>query len=169
MVRWAAELHGEDVAELHVHGSLAVVRGVLAALGRLRPPHRDHRPPDNDGYHGYNHGGGGGGSGGGGGGGGGGGNSGSEDGDGGDGSGGGGGRLIHQEAHQGQTGGNALHQSSFSLDSGCQLTTSRPISRGGGGAVRHAEPGEFTRRAFRNGKLDLTQVDAPRIAPKPKL
>ena len=27
------------------------------------------------------------------------------------------------------------------------------------GAVRHAEPGEFTRRAFRNGKLDLTQAE----------
>jgi tRNA modification GTPase len=60
---------GEDVAELHVHGSQAVVRAVLAALGRLRPP--DAR----------------------------------------------------------------------------------------GGAVRHAEPGEFTRRAFRNGKLDLTQAE----------
>ena len=60
---------GEDVAELHVHGSQAVVRAVLAALGRLRAP--------------------------------------------------------------------------------CAA----------GGAVRHAEPGEFMRRAFRNGKLDLTQAE----------
>ena len=59
---------GEDVAELHVHGSQAVVRAVLGALGRLRAP-------------------------------------------------------------------------------------------ASAGAVRHAEPGEFTRRAFRNGKLDLTQAE----------
>ena len=59
---------GEDVAELHVHGSQAVVRAVLGALGRLRAP-------------------------------------------------------------------------------------------ASVGAVRHAEPGEFTRRAFRNGKLDLTQAE----------
>ena len=59
---------GEDVAELHVHGSQAVVRAVLRALGRLRAP-------------------------------------------------------------------------------------------ASVGAVRHAEPGEFTRRAFRNGKLDLTQAE----------
>ena len=31
--------------------------------------------------------------------------------------------------------------------------------RAAGGAVRHAEPGEFMRRAFRNGKLDLTQAE----------
>ena len=60
---------GEDAAELHVHGSQAVVRAVLAALGRLRAP------------------------------------------------------------------------------------------SAGAGAVRHAEPGEFTRRAFKNGKLDLTQAE----------
>ena len=34
---------------------------------------------------------------------------------------------------------------------------------GGGGdgvaAMRHAEPGEFTRRAFHNNKLDLTQAE----------
>ncbi len=59
---------GEDVAELHVHGSLAVVRAVLDALGRLRPP-------------------------------------------------------------------------------------------GDLGLIRHANPGEFTRRAFRNDKLDLTQAE----------
>lgn len=29
-----------------------------------------------------------------------------------------------------------------------------------GAGVRHAEPGEFTRRAFLNGKLDLTQAEA---------
>jgi tRNA modification GTPase len=29
-----------------------------------------------------------------------------------------------------------------------------------GGRVRHAEPGEFTRRAFENGRLDLTEAEA---------
>src|SRR5690606_24077785 len=28
------------------------------------------------------------------------------------------------------------------------------------GGIRHAEPGEFTRRAFLNGKLDLLQAEA---------
>src|SRR5690606_26481697 len=27
-------------------------------------------------------------------------------------------------------------------------------------SIRHAEPGEFTRRAFLNGKLDLTETEA---------
>ena len=98
-----------------MHGSVAVVRGVLAALGRLRPRHfntdndgTSHR--SNDKRHG---GGGGGGSGGGGGGGGGSG-----------GSGGGGG-----------------------------------VGDDGAAVMRHAEPGDFTRRAFHNNKLDLTQAE----------
>ena len=62
---------GEDVAELHVHGSSAVVRGILSALARVR----------------------------------------------------------------------------------CTVGGVDEIR------MRHAEPGEFTRRAFHNGKLDLTQVE----------
>lgn len=31
---------------------------------------------------------------------------------------------------------------------------------GGGGAIRYAEPGEFTRRAFLNDRLDLSQVES---------
>ena len=66
---------GEDVAELHVHGSLAVVRGILDALSRLRPP-----------------------------------------------------RVA-------------------------------AASRSSSSVIRAAEPGEFTRRAFHNDKLDLTQAE----------
>ncbi|CAI4216853.1 unnamed protein product [Parascedosporium putredinis] len=35
-----------------------------------------------------------------------------------------------------------------------------PSSRTRTGRIRYAEPGEFTRRAFMNNRLDLTQVDA---------
>ncbi len=63
---------GDDVAELHIHGSVAVVRGILSALSRLRCPVNC----DDD-------------------------------------------KLV----------------------------------------MRHAEPGEFTRRAFHNGKLDLAQAE----------
>ncbi|OCT44306.1 tRNA modification GTPase MSS1, mitochondrial [Cladophialophora carrionii] len=35
-----------------------------------------------------------------------------------------------------------------------------PSSHGRGGAIRHAEPGEFTKWAFYNGRLDLTQAEA---------
>ncbi|OAP65039.1 tRNA modification GTPase TrmE [Fonsecaea erecta] len=35
-----------------------------------------------------------------------------------------------------------------------------PLMHGRGGALRHADPGEFTKWAFYNGKLDLTQAEA---------
>ena len=35
-----------------------------------------------------------------------------------------------------------------------------PLARPSPGRIRYAEPGEFTRRAFYSGRLDLTQVDA---------
>lgn len=41
-------LTGEDVAELHVHGSLAVVRGVLDAIAALRPPPSPTTTPSRD-------------------------------------------------------------------------------------------------------------------------
>lgn len=36
----------------------------------------------------------------------------------------------------------------------------RTAETGGGGAIRYAEPGEFTRRAFLNDRLDLSQVES---------
>eukprot|EP00741_Cyanophora_paradoxa_P003316 tig00000692_g3222.t1 len=38
LVLWAGLLHGEDVVELHVHGSKAVIGDVLEAIGRCPPP-----------------------------------------------------------------------------------------------------------------------------------
>ncbi|KAL2105958.1 hypothetical protein VUR80DRAFT_7514 [Thermomyces stellatus] len=35
-----------------------------------------------------------------------------------------------------------------------------PLSHSGQGRIRYAEPGEFTRRAFYNDRLDLAQIDA---------
>lgn len=35
-----------------------------------------------------------------------------------------------------------------------------PLSHSGSGRIRYAEPGEFTRRAFYNDRLDLRQIDA---------
>ncbi|OJJ97351.1 hypothetical protein ASPACDRAFT_33133 [Aspergillus aculeatus ATCC 16872] len=35
-----------------------------------------------------------------------------------------------------------------------------PSSKGGGGTIRYAEAGEFTRRAFLNNRLDLPQIEA---------
>ena len=93
-----ASFTGEDVAELHVHGSLAVTRALLDALSRLGA-----------------RGGGGGGGGG-------------DD---------GGGDATDERAEE-------------------ERERERVVDRG---AMRHAEPGEFTRRAFRNGKLDLTQAE----------
>jgi tRNA modification GTPase len=93
---------GEDVAELHVHGSLAVVRGILAALTKLHP-----QP---------------------------------------------------QQKHHQQPPLSPSPSATTRNDGDCngEVAGSNP---GGGGAVRHAEPGEFTRRAFRNGTLDLTQAE----------
>lgn len=35
-----------------------------------------------------------------------------------------------------------------------------PLSKSGTGRIRYAEPGEFTRRAFLNDRIDLAQIDA---------
>lgn len=80
---------GEDVAELHVHGSLAVVRGILDALSRLRPP-----------------------------------------------------RVAARERA-----------------SSAATRAFAAASRSSSSVIRAAEPGEFTRRAFHNDKLDLTQAE----------
>lgn len=88
---------GEDVAELHVHGSLAVVRGILDALARLRPP-----------------------------------------------------RVAATERATAAT----RSSSSSSTSSSSSSSSSRSPS-----VIRAAEPGEFTRRAFHNDKLDLTQAE----------
>ena len=88
---------GEDVAELHVHGSLAVVRGILDALARLRPP-----------------------------------------------------RVAATERATTATRSSSSSSSSSSFSS----SSSRSPS-----VIRAAEPGEFTRRAFHNDKLDLTQAE----------
>jgi tRNA modification GTPase len=89
---------GEDVVELHVHGSKAVIKGLFEAFEYID----DNRPSD--------------------------------DGGGGD----------HDTDHNGTVssiGGDDAMSSSLSS------------------CIRPAGPGEFTRRAFENGKMDLTEVE----------
>ncbi|MDB5752096.1 MAG: tRNA uridine-5-carboxymethylaminomethyl(34) synthesis GTPase MnmE [Ramlibacter sp.] len=70
------------------------------------------------------------------------------------------GLAIHFPAPHSYTGEDVLELQAHGGPVVLQLLLARCLEAGAGMALRVAEPGEFTRRAFLNGKLDLAQAEA---------
>ncbi len=70
------------------------------------------------------------------------------------------GLVIHFPAPHSYTGEDVLEFQAHGGPVVLSLLLARCLEAGHGHAVRAARPGEFTERAYRNGKLDLTQAEA---------
>lgn len=70
------------------------------------------------------------------------------------------GLAIHFPAPHSYTGEDVLELQAHGGPVVLQLLLARCLEAGAGMALRVAEPGEFTQRAFLNGKLDLAQAEA---------
>jgi tRNA modification GTPase len=70
------------------------------------------------------------------------------------------GLAIHFPAPHSYTGEDVLELQAHGGPVVLQLLLARCLEAGAGMALRVAEPGEFTQRAFMNGKLDLAQAEA---------
>ncbi|WP_374666546.1 tRNA uridine-5-carboxymethylaminomethyl(34) synthesis GTPase MnmE [Ramlibacter sp.] len=70
------------------------------------------------------------------------------------------GLAIHFPAPHSYTGEDVLELQAHGGPVVLQLLLARCLAAGSGIGLRVAEPGEFTRRAFLNGKLDLAQAEA---------
>lgn len=70
------------------------------------------------------------------------------------------GLAIHFPAPNSYTGEDVLELQAHGGPVVLQLLLARCLEAGAGMALRVAEPGEFTQRAFLNGKLDLAQAEA---------
>ncbi|MDB5858250.1 MAG: tRNA uridine-5-carboxymethylaminomethyl(34) synthesis GTPase MnmE [Ramlibacter sp.] len=70
------------------------------------------------------------------------------------------GLAIHFPAPNSYTGEDVLELQAHGGTVVLQLLLARCLEAGAGMAMRVAEPGEFTQRAFLNGKLDLAQAEA---------